>query len=141
MEAKKDVPVPVIELESEESSTEEAEVESPRSVVVEMKKKVERVHSQVLRIREEESHLGEDLVGRNKENENDVVVVVRGGFHEKRRRAVNVVLACSPLSGKNNVKRLAVKLLKSITSINQSRFGFFFELYFNFFFLLDLFGC
>ncbi|TYG62678.1 hypothetical protein ES288_D07G251000v1 [Gossypium darwinii] len=104
MEAKKEVPVPVMELESEESSTEEAEVESPRSVVVEMKKKVERVHSQVLRIREEESHLGEDLVGRDKENENDVVVVVRGGFHEKRRRGVNVVLACSPLSGKNNVK-------------------------------------
>ncbi|MBA0846949.1 hypothetical protein Goshw_009849 [Gossypium schwendimanii] len=105
MEAKKDVPVAVMELESEESSTEEAEVESPRSVVVEMKKKkVERVHSQVLRIREEESHLGEDLVGRDKENENDVVVVVRGGFHEKRRRGVSVVLACSPLSGKNNVK-------------------------------------
>ncbi|KAB2075470.1 hypothetical protein ERO13_A07G205100v2 [Gossypium hirsutum] len=104
MEAKKEVPVPVIELESEESSTEEAEVESPRSVVVEMKKKVERVHSLVLRIREEESHLGEDLVSRDKENENDVVVVVRGGFYEKRRRGVNVVLACSPLSGKNNVK-------------------------------------
>ncbi|KAH1128999.1 hypothetical protein J1N35_000377 [Gossypium stocksii] len=105
MEAKKEVPVPVMELESEESSTEEAEVESPRSVVVvEMRKKVERVHSQVLRIREEESHLGEDLVGRDKQNENDVVVVVRGGFHEKRRRGVNVVLACSPLSGKNNVK-------------------------------------
>ena len=111
MEAKEKVSV--MEVDSGESSTEEAEVESPRSVVVapvQMKKKVERVHSQVLRIREEESHLGEDFVGGDKDNKNDVVF---GGFHENRRRrgGVNVVLVSrpilpwSPLSGKNNVKR------------------------------------
>ena len=103
-----------MEVESGESSTEEAEVESPRSVVVQMKKKVERVHSQLLRIREEDSHLGEDFIGGDKENKNHVVCkggVGGGGFHEKRRRRVNVVLVsrqilpCSPLSGKNNVKR------------------------------------
>ncbi|GMI68464.1 hypothetical protein like AT5G15190 [Hibiscus trionum] len=108
MESKKEVPI--MDLESEYSSTEEAEVESPRSVVVEMKKKVERVHNQILKIREEDSHLGEDLIGRDKENRNDIAVVVPGGFHEKRRRRVNVVLLsrpilpCSPLSGKNNVE-------------------------------------
>ncbi|KAK8673592.1 hypothetical protein V6N13_111918 [Hibiscus sabdariffa] len=108
MEAKKEVPV--MDMESEYSSTEEAEVESPRSVVVEMEKKVGRVHSQILRIREEDSHLGEDLIGCDKQNQNDIAVVVPGGFHEKRRRRVNVVLLsrpilpCSPLSGKNNVK-------------------------------------
>ena len=112
MEAKKEVPV--MDLESGESSTEEAEMESPRSVMVQMKKKVERVHSQVLRIREEDSHLGEDFVGGDKENKNGVVCgggVGGGGYHEKRRRRVNVVLVSrpilpfSPLSGKNNVKR------------------------------------
>ncbi|KAL4366900.1 hypothetical protein GQ457_05G010130 [Hibiscus cannabinus] len=110
MEAKEEVPV--MQVESEYSSTEEVEAESPRSVVVEMKRKAERVHSQILRIREEDSHLGEVLIGRDNENENDVVVVVRarGGFHEQRRRRVSLVLLsrpilpCSPLSGKNNVK-------------------------------------
>ncbi|KAK8653360.1 hypothetical protein V6N13_127367 [Hibiscus sabdariffa] len=110
MEAKEEVPV--MQVESEYSSTEEteAEVESPRSVVVEMKRKAERVHSQILRIREEDSHLGEVLIGRDEENENDVVIVVRGGFLEQRRRRVSLVLLSrpilpfSPLSGKNNVK-------------------------------------
>ncbi|EOY03429.1 hypothetical protein QUC31_017725 [Theobroma cacao] len=115
MELKKEVPEKsVMEVESGESSTEEAEPESesPRSVVMEMKKKVERVHSQILRIREEESHLGEDFVGGDKKNKNDVVCGGGGeDFHEKRRRRVNVlvvsrpVLPCSPLSGKNNVRR------------------------------------
>lgn len=111
-----EVPVSVVmEVESGESSTEEAEVESPRSVVVPMKKKAERVHSQVLRIREEDSHLGEDFVSCDKEKNNDVVCgggASAGGFYEKgRRRRYNVVLVsrpilpCSPLSGKNNVKR------------------------------------
>ncbi|KAH1038533.1 hypothetical protein J1N35_040276 [Gossypium stocksii] len=114
MEAKKEVPI--MEVESGDSSTEEAESESPRSVVVQMKKKVEKVHNQVLRIREEESHLGEDFFGGDDENnKNDVVYgggVGGGGFDERRRRRrVNVVLVsrpilpCSPLSGKNNVKR------------------------------------
>ncbi|XVF16597.1 hypothetical protein REPUB_Repub10bG0045500 [Reevesia pubescens] len=113
MEAKKEVPI--MDVESGESSTEEAELESPRSVVVPLKKKlVEKVHSQVLRIREEESHLGEDFIGGDKENKNDAFCGGRvgiGGFHEKTRRRVSVVLIsrpilpCSPLSGKkNNVK-------------------------------------
>ncbi|XVF14247.1 hypothetical protein REPUB_Repub09cG0041800 [Reevesia pubescens] len=120
MEAKKKVPV--MEVESGESSTEEAEMESPRSVVVPLKKKVETVHSQVLRIREEESHLGEDFVGGDKENKNDVMC---GGFHENRRRRVNVVLVsrpilpCSPLSGKNNVKRPCTEANK-IDHLDQS---------------------
>ncbi|PPR86914.1 hypothetical protein GOBAR_AA33779 [Gossypium barbadense] len=72
MEAKKEVPI--MEVESGDSSTEEAESESPRSVVVQMKKKVEKVHNQVLRIREEESHLGEDFFGGDDENnKNDSV--------------------------------------------------------------------
>lgn len=54
MEAKE---APVVEMESGESSTEETEVESRSVVVVQMKKKVEIVHSQVLGIREEESHI------------------------------------------------------------------------------------
>ena len=95
-------------------STEEAEGESPRSVVVQMTKKVERVHGQILRIREEEWNLGEDFVGGDKENKSDVVCggyCGAGGFHEKRRRRINFVvvsrpiLPCSPLSGKNKVKR------------------------------------
>ncbi|XVE68106.1 hypothetical protein DITRI_Ditri09bG0042700 [Diplodiscus trichospermus] len=119
MEAKKEVSV--MEVESGESSTEEVEAESPRSVVVQIKKKIERVHSQVLRIREEELHLGEDFVGGGKENNNDVVcggnVSGGGGFHEKRRRRFNVVLVsrpilpCSPLSGKNNVKRTCAEAI------------------------------
>ncbi|KAK8607190.1 hypothetical protein V6N13_052934 [Hibiscus sabdariffa] len=126
MEAKEEVPV--MQVESEDSSTEEAEVESPRSVVVKMKKKAERVHSQILRIREEDSRLGEVLIGRDKENENDVVVVVRGGFHEQRRRRVSVVLLsrpilpCSPLSGKNNVKPPSGKA--SPPSIDQGSVSF-----------------
>ncbi|KAL4351453.1 hypothetical protein GQ457_06G041930 [Hibiscus cannabinus] len=43
---------------------EEAESESPRSVVPQMKKKVERLvlHTQVLRIRDKDSHLEEELI-------------------------------------------------------------------------------
>ncbi|XP_021297563.1 uncharacterized protein LOC110426631 isoform X2 [Herrania umbratica] len=125
MESKKEVlEKSVMEVDSGESSTEEAEPESPRSVVMEMKKKVERVHSQILRIREEESHLGEDFVGGDKKNKNDVVCGGGGeDFHEKRRRLVNVVvvsrpvLPCSPLSGKNNVRR---PWTEATPSINQS---------------------
>ncbi|GKV08713.1 hypothetical protein SLEP1_g20309 [Rubroshorea leprosula] len=97
-----------LDVESGESSTEEVEVESPRSVVV--KKKVEWVHSQVLRIREEESHLGEDFLSdlRGLSGKDSKTVV---GGSPKRHR-VNVVvfsrpiLPCSPLSGKNTVKAL-----------------------------------
>ncbi|KAK8717111.1 hypothetical protein V6N13_044392 [Hibiscus sabdariffa] len=102
MEAKKEVLI--MDVESEYSSTEEAEVESPRSVVVEMEKKVGRVHSQILRIREEDSHLGEDLIGRDQQNQNDIVVVVPG-------------------AAKTTLKRLAVKPPppKPISSIHQPR--------------------
>ncbi|GMI99224.1 hypothetical protein like AT5G15190 [Hibiscus trionum] len=85
---------------SGESSTEETELESPRSVVLQMKKKVERLvlHTQVLRIREEDSHLGDAVGGDFSEN-------ITG------RRRINVVLVSkpilpsSPLSGKNSVKK------------------------------------
>ncbi|XVF58251.1 hypothetical protein PTKIN_Ptkin07bG0049500 [Pterospermum kingtungense] len=101
-----------MDMERGESSTEEAEVEWPRSVVVQMKKKVERVHSQVLRIREEESQIGEEFVGNVKEINNSDVVC-GGVSHEKRRRPRRVnfvivsrpILPCSPLSGKNSLKR------------------------------------
>ncbi|OMP10133.1 hypothetical protein COLO4_04788 [Corchorus olitorius] len=110
----------IMEVESEDSSTEEMEAESPRSVVAvaEIKnyKKAERVHSQVLRIREEDSHLGEDFFGDDKEisnnNKNDGIC---GGFRPRCRvvvsftRLTRPILPCSPLSGKNNVQSPCTK--------------------------------
>ncbi|GLU11100.1 hypothetical protein SLE2022_278690 [Rubroshorea leprosula] len=94
-----------LDAESGESSTEEVEVESPRSVVV--KKKLEWVHSQVLRIREEESYLGEDLLGGLEGlSGKDIIKTAVGRGSSPKRHRVNVVvlsrpiLPCSPLSGK-----------------------------------------
>ncbi|TYH01025.1 hypothetical protein ES288_A09G024300v1 [Gossypium darwinii] len=118
MEPKEELPL--TEVESGDSSTEEAELESPRSVVLQMKKKLDRVlHSQVLRIRQEDSHLGQDFIaaGDKAINKNQVVFGgdVNGGgggvFTENTRRRLNLVLVSkpvlpsSPLSGKNSVKK------------------------------------
>ncbi|GLT56475.1 hypothetical protein SLA2020_295130 [Shorea laevis] len=100
-----------LDVESGESSTEEVEVESPRSVVG--KKKLEWVHSQVLRIREEESHLGDDFLrGLEGLSGKDIFKTAVGRGSSRKRHRVNVVvlsrpiLPCSPLSGKNTVKAL-----------------------------------
>ncbi|KAH1092121.1 hypothetical protein J1N35_019378 [Gossypium stocksii] len=118
MEPKEELPV--TEVESGDSSTEEAELESPRSVVLQMKKKLDRVlHSQVLRIRQEDSHLGQDFIAAGDKAINKSQVVfggdVNGGgggvFTENTRRSLNLVLVSkpilpsSPLSGKNSVKK------------------------------------
>ncbi|KAK8644313.1 hypothetical protein V6N13_123623 [Hibiscus sabdariffa] len=108
-----------MEVESGDSSTEESELESPRSVVLQMNKKLDRLvlHSQVLRIREEDSFLGEDLVAADK-NQVDFGGDAVGdggvggvlGDNNTGRRRVDVVLVSkpilpsSPLSGKNGVE-------------------------------------
>ncbi|KAE8672407.1 Ribosomal protein S4 [Hibiscus syriacus] len=99
-----------MEAESGESSMEEAELESPRSVVVQMKKKAETLvlHSQVLRIREEDSHLGEDFIAAT--NNNQVVLggdAVGGVMSENNTgpRRVNVILASKPILPSSPLKK------------------------------------
>ncbi|KAE8675670.1 hypothetical protein F3Y22_tig00111648pilonHSYRG00036 [Hibiscus syriacus] len=95
-----------MEVESGESSTEEAELESPRSVVLQVKQKVETLvlHSQVLRIREEDLHLGEDFIVAADNNQVVFGADAVGGVLSEILVS-KPILPSSPLSGKNRVKK------------------------------------
>ena len=98
----------------QESAGSSEEAESPRSVGRwKRSKKDELVHSQILRIREEDSHLGEDMIG-----ESDLMTI---GVKEKLVAASRVrvtspsldvvffsrpILPCSPLGGKTSLKAM-----------------------------------
>ncbi|KAH7532633.1 uncharacterized protein LOC132803407 [Ziziphus jujuba] len=87
----------------QESGGSSEEMESPKSVGQWRRKKLAYVHSQILKIREEDSHLGEDIYGSLSANDQvangvisplDVVIFARP------------ILPCSPLGGKTAVKAL-----------------------------------
>ncbi|KAJ6860726.1 hypothetical protein NC651_036955 [Populus alba x Populus x berolinensis] len=78
-----------------------------------IKKKVGYVHSQVLRIREEDSHLGEERLSAAKEMIRKALIgKLEESFGVPQHAAMEVVffsrpiLPCSPLSGKTTVKAL-----------------------------------
>lgn len=84
----------------QESGGSSEEMESPKSVGQwRRKKKLAYVHSQILRIREEDSHLGEDIGGSL--SANDKVAKPLGVVIFARP-----ILPCSPLGGKTAVKAL-----------------------------------
>lgn len=81
----------------QESGGSSEEMESPKSVGQWRRKKAAYVHSQILRIREEDSHLGDDfgeslIVANGVISPLDVVIFARP------------ILPCSPLGGKTAVK-------------------------------------
>lgn len=88
----------------QESGGSSEEMESPKSVGQWRRKKAAYVHNQILRIREEDSHLGDDfaesLISAKDKVANgvisplDVVIFARP------------ILPCSPLGGKTGVKAL-----------------------------------
>ncbi|PON42693.1 hypothetical protein PanWU01x14_280060 [Parasponia andersonii] len=91
------------EAAEQESGESSEEVESPRSVG-----RLRRlVHSQILRIREEDSHLGEDFGERETFSANII-----NNNNNNRVSSLDVVffsrpiLPCSPLGGKTTVKAL-----------------------------------
>ncbi|KAI5558841.1 hypothetical protein BDE02_17G068400 [Populus trichocarpa] len=78
-----------------------------------IKKKIGFVHSQVLRIREEDSHLGEERLSAAKEMIRKALIgKLEESFGVPPHAAMEVVffsrpiLPCSPLSGKTTVKAL-----------------------------------
>lgn len=83
------------EMETDQESVGSSEeTESPRSVTrigrwTTAAKKMAYVHSQILRIREEDSHIGEDFVGEGCPQVVDVVIFSKP------------ILPASPLSGKS----------------------------------------
>ncbi|PON67329.1 hypothetical protein TorRG33x02_265020 [Trema orientale] len=92
------------EAAEQESGESSEEVESPRSVG----RWRRLVHSQILRIREEDSHLGEDFGERETFSAN----ITNNNNNNNRVSSLDVVffsrpiLPCSPLGGKTTVKAL-----------------------------------
>ncbi|KAG8634297.1 uncharacterized protein LOC110607994 [Manihot esculenta] len=102
-----------VEMDRESAGSSEENEESPKSVGKWGRNisNVAFVHSQVLRIREEDSHIGEDIA----EGLSTKDKVINAGFGQNtqlRRVASTVdvvffskpILPCSPLSGKTTVK-------------------------------------
>ncbi|KAL5582320.1 hypothetical protein UlMin_014762 [Ulmus minor] len=83
----------------QESGGSSEEMDSPRSVERWRRKKA-YVHSQILRIREEDSHLGEDISERLDAKENRVASSLDVFLFSRP------ILPCSPLSGKTAVKAM-----------------------------------
>ncbi|GAV72342.1 hypothetical protein CFOL_v3_15830 [Cephalotus follicularis] len=97
------------ETESTTSSMEEEENESPKSVQSWGRKRkeevVKKLHNQVLKIREEDSNIGQDIGEKDK---------VHGGYTTNPVDLVfftRPILPCSPLSGKTTSATTTVKAL------------------------------
>ncbi|XP_057969408.1 uncharacterized protein LOC131158554 [Malania oleifera] len=93
------------------------ETESPKSVakVRQWRKKIANVHSQVLRIREEDSHLGEDIGEGLSTKDHKVMGCAHHHLHLHHHQVAphmdlmlfsRPILPSSPLSGKTPVKAL-----------------------------------
>ncbi|KAM6550000.1 hypothetical protein CsatB_021676 [Cannabis sativa] len=93
------------EITEQESGESSEEIESPRSVggfSGRRNKQKELVHSQILRIREEDLHLGEDLGESNNSN----ISINNSGFSLNVVVFSRPILPCSPLGGGNPDKNV-----------------------------------